>query len=134
MKLWQWMGLLSVTNGEPQQLPERQFCAAAEKQSAVTPVCVQTQCLLQCIYRANNEKYQKAPLLGVLLRLHVTIWSAFVEFSHPFQAEDSYNLRHSVYTHYYRQVCMASKDLLLQDVFNNMTSGNWHDSLSTLQL
>lgn len=69
------MGLLCVTNGELQQPPQRQFRTTAEKQSAITPehLCVQTQCLSQWIYHANNEKHQKCPLFGVLLRLHVTV-------------------------------------------------------------
>lgn len=53
------MGLLCAANGELQQLPKRQFNATAEKQSTVTPLSVQTQCLSQCRYHANNEKYQK---------------------------------------------------------------------------
>lgn len=58
----------------------------------------------------------------------------FMEFSHPFQAEDSCNLTHSVYTNYYCQISMASKDLHLQHVFNEMTLDNWHDALSALEL
>lgn len=54
----QWMGLLCVTNRESQQLPKRQFSATAEKQPTVTPLCVQTQCLSQCIYHARNENHQ----------------------------------------------------------------------------
>lgn len=66
------MGLLCGTNEEPQQRPKRQFSTTSEKQTTVTPLCVQTPYLSQSMYHANNEKHQKCPF-GVLLRLHVTL-------------------------------------------------------------
>lgn len=56
------MGLLCVTNGEPQQHPKGQFSTTAEKQTTVTPLCVQTQCFSQSIYHVNNEKAPKVPI------------------------------------------------------------------------